>query len=342
VLAWIGGFVPPLQANLAVVVAAIFLYLPAALLHRRGEDGLDYGLTARPWGINLAVFAIVSTVVFPPYAVGFHVWQTRLFSARAEPSMDHYRRFTPDAGTLSAFEASWEGRPEGRPEAGTARFYLDHDRLVLEWGPPAEAGVLAGPLTATLTADGQLEVRAGKRHVRRARPEEVRVAAQGAGFLTLTVHGGERLTLDVRRGGRRVSGTAVRLGVGASMADRVPIGCSRSMTWLLWLVLTQVLLIAIPEEFFYRGYLQGTLERALRGRVAGPRMRVAVAILITSALFGLGHFLVDFEPQRLAVFFPSLLFGAMRVWTGSIGAAVLFHAASNIVVDLLSKSYVWT
>ena len=340
-LAWVGGFVPPVQANLAVVVAAIFLYLPAALLHRRGEDTVDYGLTARPWGRNLALFAAVSFIVFPPYAVGFHVWQTRVFGARPDPSPDHYRRFRPDAGVLSTLDASWEGRPEGRPKAGGARFYSDHDRLVLEWGPPTGTGAAAGRFSANLRTDGRLEVKSGVRSVRRAAPQEVEVGSGDAGYVAVRVHGGERLTVDARRGGRPVPPEGLLLGVGQSEARTHPVGCGRSAAWLLWLVLTQVLLIAIPEEFFYRGYLQGTLERALEGRIDSPRRRTAAAILVTSVLFGLGHYLVDFDPQRLAVFFPAVLFGYMRVRTGSIGAAVLFHAASNVVVDLLSRSYVW-
>ena len=54
-----------------------------------------------------------------------------------------------------------------------------------------------------------------------------------------------------------------------------------------------------------------------------------------SALFALGHLLVDFNPLRLAVFFPALVFGWMRQATGSILAGTLFHAASNLVSELL-------
>ena len=61
---------------------------------------------------------------------------------------------------------------------------------------------------------------------------------------------------------------------------------------------------------------------------------------ITSAvLFALGHVLVDFNPQRLAVFFPALVFGWMRARTGSLAAGAMFHALCNLLSDVLHTSF---
>ncbi|MFA6032461.1 MAG: JDVT-CTERM system glutamic-type intramembrane protease [Myxococcota bacterium] len=108
---------------------------------------------------------------------------------------------------------------------------------------------------------------------------------------------------------------------------------------LPYLIAAHFLLVALPEEFFYRGYMQGTLKRIFPGgaRIAGAT--VGPAILITSALFALGHFLLDPRPMRLGVFFPSLLFGWMKERTGSITAPVIFHAMSNILMVILERSY---
>ena len=101
------------------------------------------------------------------------------------------------------------------------------------------------------------------------------------------------------------------------------------------MVLAQVVVVALPEEYFFRGYLQSRLEvcwpsrRRLLGAAVGP------SLVWASTLFALGHLLVDFNPLRLAVFFPGLLFGWMRQATGSILAGVLFHAASNLCSELL-------
>ena len=48
---------------------------------------------------------------------------------------------------------------------------------------------------------------------------------------------------------------------------------------------------------------------------------------MTSALFALGHVATEFHPNRLGVFFPSLLFGWLRARTGGIGAAVVLSRA---------------
>ena len=107
---------------------------------------------------------------------------------------------------------------------------------------------------------------------------------------------------------------------------------------LLWRIASQLGVIALPEEYFFRGYLQSELAR-----VWPPRRRlfgggVGVYLVVTSALFALGHLLVGFNPLRLAVFFPSLLFGWMRAATGSILASVLLHAASNVISEIVHRS----
>jgi hypothetical protein len=101
----------------------------------------------------------------------------------------------------------------------------------------------------------------------------------------------------------------------------------------------QVLGIAFPEEVFYRGYLQSALDRALppERRVLGAR--VGAGLLISSALFAIGHFLTDPTPTRLAVFFPSLAFGWLRSRSGGIGAALAFHASCNLFASYLGRSY---
>jgi membrane protease YdiL (CAAX protease family) len=103
--------------------------------------------------------------------------------------------------------------------------------------------------------------------------------------------------------------------------------------------LTQLLAIALPEEAFYRGYLQSRLDEAWppRFRVFGAEL--GPSILVTSALFALGHVATEFHPNRLGVFFPSLLFGFLRAKTRGIGACVVFHALCNLFADYIARSY---
>jgi membrane protease YdiL (CAAX protease family) len=104
-------------------------------------------------------------------------------------------------------------------------------------------------------------------------------------------------------------------------------------------VLGQLLVIALPEEAFFRGYLQTALDAAWRPRFEVLGARVGPGLLVASAIFALGHVLTDFHPNRLAVFFPALLFGWLRARTGGIGASILFHAACNVFASFLARSY---
>lgn len=101
----------------------------------------------------------------------------------------------------------------------------------------------------------------------------------------------------------------------------------------------QIVIIALPEEAFYRGYLQWQLDRAMPFRIRLLGADVGPAILVTSVVFALGHFATIHEPTRLAVFFPSLLFGWLRARTGGVGAGIAFHAACNVFSEILGKGY---
>lgn len=106
----------------------------------------------------------------------------------------------------------------------------------------------------------------------------------------------------------------------------------RTLRWppqLGLLVLSQLLVVALPEEFFFRGFLQGRLREVF----SAPAAWLGQAVL-----FALGHYLVTFDPSALAVFFPGLLFGLLRAQTGSVLAGTLLHAMCNILIDVLHRS----
>ncbi len=107
----------------------------------------------------------------------------------------------------------------------------------------------------------------------------------------------------------------------------------------LLLAASQVIAIALPEEFFFRGYLLGRFEDRWPSRRRLWGAPVGRALLASSVLFALGHVLVDFDPLRLVVFFPALVFGWMRARTGSLLAGALFHALCNLLSDVLYASF---
>jgi hypothetical protein len=99
-------------------------------------------------------------------------------------------------------------------------------------------------------------------------------------------------------------------------------------------ILTNLLAVALTEELYFRGYVQTRIADAL-GVAREPAVRrrlraMLVPVVLTAALFALTHVTVEVTVARAAVFFPGLLFGAVRVWRGGIGAAVFLHAASNV------------
>ncbi len=104
-----------------------------------------------------------------------------------------------------------------------------------------------------------------------------------------------------------------------------------------WLI-DDLFVVAIPEELFYRGYLQTRLRDAWPQGKTFLGARLGPAFWLTAVLFALGH-LAIFEVWRLAVFFPALLFGWMRERSNSIVGAALMHAASNLLIKILDASF---
>ena len=105
-------------------------------------------------------------------------------------------------------------------------------------------------------------------------------------------------------------------------------------------VLAQLIVVALPEEAFFRGYLQTALSdlEANRLRVLGVKLAPRAWVL-QAILFAAIHFIVEPQPARLAVFFPALVFGWTRGWRGGIGAALALHAMSNLYSEILARSW---
>jgi uncharacterized protein len=105
-------------------------------------------------------------------------------------------------------------------------------------------------------------------------------------------------------------------------------------------VATQVLVVGLPEEALFRGYIQGRLHDAFpaRKRFLGAELSWA-ALLLQALLFALIHFAVDLQPVRLAVFVPGLWFGWIARRRDGIGAAVFVHAFSNLLSDILVRGF---
>jgi membrane protease YdiL (CAAX protease family) len=105
------------------------------------------------------------------------------------------------------------------------------------------------------------------------------------------------------------------------------------------LALVQLLVVALPEELFYRGWMQTTWaasDPARRVRVLGASL--GAGFLWTQALFALGHLVIP-EAWRLGTFFPGLVFGWVRERSGGLAAPILVHALSNLFIATLEASF---
>jgi membrane protease YdiL (CAAX protease family) len=101
----------------------------------------------------------------------------------------------------------------------------------------------------------------------------------------------------------------------------------------------QLVVIALPEEAFFRGYLQTSLDRVWPPRWQILGAKLGPGWLVASAIFALGHVLTIRHPARLAVFFPALVFGWLRQRTGGVGASVVFHASCNVFSATLGRGF---
>ena len=70
-------------------------------------------------------------------------------------------------------------------------------------------------------------------------------------------------------------------------------------------------------------------DREVVERLFPPRSDVAIGTWADVVL----------APERLSLFFPVLLFGILREKRGGIGAAVWFHALSNLLSEVLTRGY---
>ncbi|MEM1416215.1 MAG: type II CAAX endopeptidase family protein [Myxococcota bacterium] len=202
-------------------------------------------------------------------------------------------------------------RMAARERAGLARFGIALGGLL---GPAQDDGRPAGPL-------GLFEL---ARTLWRARAAALREASVALGLAALIfppyVLAFHALEIPVRPAG------AFDLGAMVSAA------------------LGQLVVIALPEEVFFRGYVQTRLgdafgpPRSALGRLLGVAPKT---LALQALLFGAVHLASPApNPARLATFFPGLLFGVLRARRGDVGAAILFHALCNVLAELLYRGWV--
>lgn len=326
---WVGLVAEFLYA----LVALAFFIVPQKVMERRGLEPEDYGMAApRPlrnvgWGL------LASLVTFPFFLGGYWVWETQIRERDFEFDAGHYRQWSVDLqGEPNEWgrekHGVWVWADDDLLKLGLRNRDLANNEVVVEANEafePAVRGVNAKPLSE----DGRTWSFA-------------LTSSRGRGVVT--IEGVDSLAVEVSPVAEGREQWPLYTGPKGELSDGMRIDFDRSLWWLLLWLATQILLIALPEEYFYRGYLQTRLGKALDKRRAErglPTRRpeflgINAEVVLTSLLFGIGHLLIPVGGailgNRFAVFFPSLLFGALRRKTGTITAPVVYHAASNMMV----------
>ena len=116
-------------------------------------------------------------------------------------------------------------------------------------------------------------------------------------------------------------------GLGPAAVAPWGLGGWATAQWLL----AQILGVALPEELFWRGYVQPVLEARFGGRAWGPRaLHFDRGTALCTLLFALGHVVGGAGPLALGTFLPGCVFALLRNRAGSICAAVTLHASCNL------------
>ena len=165
-----------------------------------------------------------------------------------------------------------------------------------------------------------------------------RLALEKAG---MSLEDMEDLDLNVTYAqGGQVPASALQTGAYRETADQDGhLAGHRGLGWLLPYIIVQLGLVALPEEWFFRGYLQARMDQHMGtpwrflGTSFGP------GLVIAAIAFAALHPILLPGVHRLLVFFPALLFGWLRARTGNIGAAVVVHAACNLLQALTAAMY---
>ncbi len=92
-------------------------------------------------------------------------------------------------------------------------------------------------------------------------------------------------------------------------------------------LIVNLFFVVIPEEAFYRGFLQNEITKNLPNK-AGP----ILAILVVSSLFALIHiFFISNLSYIIAAFIGSVLYGTIYQFSKSVESAMITHFGVNVI-----------
>jgi len=305
--------IPAVGQYTSVLIAATFIYLPAFALWRKGErfSSVGAGFRVRPSAVGLTLLVLL--IVFPLFSVGFFAYHN--VRADLKPCVE--------TGRVMAWPEAFVGLSGTLQSKGLILFKSGNEDLVVANNGPGARDVQL----KWEPSDVRVRHTGGDAEAKeQLAPGPVRLAPGDSVFIR---HRPGRATVTISGSGTVTEGTGGE--------HDLPYTADKGPWWVFMFLWVQLLLVALPEELFYRGYLQTRLQQLFGRRLVIFGGDVGPAVLVTSAVFALGHLIAIPAPGRLAVFFPSLLFGWLRDRTGSIVPGIVFHALSNLLLAVLTR-----
>ncbi|MBF0492125.1 MAG: CPBP family intramembrane metalloprotease [Deltaproteobacteria bacterium] len=111
---------------------------------------------------------------------------------------------------------------------------------------------------------------------------------------------------------------------------------------LYLIFLNHLLLVALPEEYFFRAFLWDKLQCCFTPS-STPISFLGVPLtglfFFNAFLFAFSHSLIVLQWWHFAIFFPGLAFVWLRLKTHGLLAPVLFHALCNVANYWISMHY---
>ena len=320
---------PSVSGTSQAMLAVALLLIPGFVLRSKQTTVDDLGVYMGPVGVTLKNSMIAICVVFPVFIIGFHIFQTSILGAESQWDLSELNR--------------WDQEIENAPtdpcrasESGPIAWTDRHGLWIL--GPPKTILAISGenvPSSARrVSCTDQGKAQAGTS----VHKEQTTIrAGSNLRGLLVSLEGKDSIDLKISLNGSDIESNGLRIGRFQENVDGLT--ASKTPWWIFTYFIIHLGLIALPEEWFFRGYLQGRLDQ----RWGTPKRFLGVQIgwgLIVSALaFAALHPILIPGAHRLLVFFPALFFGWLRARTGNIGAAVIVHALSNLLLAIISRMY---
>jgi membrane protease YdiL (CAAX protease family) len=102
---------------------------------------------------------------------------------------------------------------------------------------------------------------------------------------------------------------------------------------------TQLVVVGLSEEFFFRGYLQTHLNMLFGRPFEFLGARFGWGLILAAIIFGLCH-IVTGDLQRMQVAFFGLFAGWLRERTDTIAVPAAYHGVANVLYETLARSFV--